>query len=82
MMPSPSRTALVEDTLDRVIDLALVEVPFAASVAQLARQAQCPIERHASLDALYRIALEHEAPYLGELVDVVLTELEPRLAAS
>jgi hypothetical protein len=82
MPPVPDSFLLVEDTLDRVIDLALIEVPFAANVAQLARQAECPLERLASLDSLYRIALEHEAPYLGELVDIVLTQLEVADVAS
>jgi hypothetical protein len=65
-----------EYTLRLVIELAEAELPFASNLARLALEVRTRAERESILTALYRIASEHEAPYLAELVDSVLQHLE------
>ena len=62
--------------LERVIDVAREESPFAASVAQLAIQATTTAELESLLAALYRVAVEQRCAYVAELVDSVLVDLE------
>lgn len=69
---------LMLDLLRTVVELTAQERPFLASVAQIALDSDSDIERHAALASLYRLALEHEQPYVTDLADDLLSWIELR----
>lgn len=71
----------IDATLAQVIELVREHAPFAAPVAQLARQATSLQELERYLSALYRVSIERECPYVSELVDGLLVEVEQQLTA-
>lgn len=66
----------IHETLLQVIQLAHVELPFAAQVAQLATQDVTIDELELRLDSLYRIAIEHGDAFVPDLVDGLLRRVE------
>jgi hypothetical protein len=84
MVPTPPDPMgiSIDATLTQVIELVREHAPFAAPVAQLARQATSMPELERYLSALYRIAIERECPYVAELVDGLLVEVEREITTS
>jgi hypothetical protein len=68
----PTTEADARTTLEAIIDLARVELPFAAQVGQLARSAETVVELERYCASLYRIALEHGHWALPDLIDSLL----------
>jgi hypothetical protein len=67
-------------TLEAIIELAKVELPFAAQVGRLAQSATTADELERFLASLYRIALDHGHWVLPDLVDGLLRWIEQQPA--
>lgn len=63
-------------TIDAITDLTCEELPFAASITQLARQSHDFGELERTLADLYVVALEARHPFLPDLVDMMLRWIE------
>lgn len=62
----------IRATLNAIRELAEADVPFAASVLQLADQARDLDDFEQAMTSLYRIALDAQHPLLPDLADHVL----------
>lgn len=66
----------VDEMLETIAHFTHAELPFVAQVAQLARDASSLDDRERALVSLYRLALEHEYPYVADLANDLLCWIE------
>jgi hypothetical protein len=79
MMPLPQAVTTLTDAdamLDSIVRFTQADLPFVAQVAQFAREAGTLVERERALVSLYRLGLEHQAPYVTDLTDELLCWIE------